>query len=243
MTASTLPLVITRAQPGAQDTATRLKAMGFAPYLAPMLHLRSLPEPELPPTVSLSGLIFTSANGVRVFQDINSDRALPAWCVGPATALAAREAGFVDVRESTGNADDLATFIGTESRPQPAPLLHIANAAAAGNLKRTLIENGFKVIFAPLYEMQPAEKLPDEFAALASQNTPAIILIHSAKGADALARLLPTPPPDAWTYVAISEKAFAPLTKFTRSDVFYSTVPNENGLMDALNRALATLSA
>lgn len=243
MTRAAPPIVITRAAPGASETQVRLEAMGLTSIAAPMLQLHKRPAPDLPKTEAISGLVFTSANGVRTYQEIRTDRALPAWCVGPATAQAAHDAGFVDIRESAGNAEDLAAFITAHSRPTNTPLLHIANAAAAGNLKRLLTANGYKVAFAPLYEMRAATRLPDDLKSLMIGNAAAIILIHSAKGADALAGLISEAAPKAWSYIAISEKAFAPLHNIEARNVAFADAPNEDGLMRALQAALATLSA
>ena len=53
-------------------------------------------------------LLFTSANGVRALAALTPRRDLPALCVGPATAAAARQAGFVNCFEAAGDARALA---------------------------------------------------------------------------------------------------------------------------------------
>ena len=58
-----LPVIVTRAEPGASETAARLKAGGYKPLLSPALVLEPLNT-----DLDLSGvtdLVFTSANGVR----------------------------------------------------------------------------------------------------------------------------------------------------------------------------------
>ncbi|MEL6324184.1 MAG: uroporphyrinogen-III synthase [Pseudomonadota bacterium] len=236
-------IVVTRAMPGAAETEARLREQGLKTASAPMLALKPLPAPNLPNAASLSGLVFTSANGVRTYADIRSDRNLTAWCVGPATARAASEAGFSDIRESAGNAADLVKFIAGQSPPSQAPLLHIANAAAAGNLKQGLEDRGYSVRFEALYEMRAATALPAAFAALIQSTEPVVILIHSAKGATALSHLCPDPFPTNWTIAAISDQAAAPLATKTQTPVVIADTPNEDGLMAALTSVVATLSA
>lgn len=242
MSRADIPIIVTRAEPGANDTVARLLARGWKAVSAPMLSLHELPGTDLPSASDMAGLIFTSANGVRTYATRAPERALPAWCVGPATAAAARAAGFADIRESAGNAKDLADFIVAHARPNDRPLMHVANAAAAGQLQQDLTERGYRVAFAPLYEMRPAQALPDAVACLIAAQTPSILLLHSAKGAAATSALIGTPP-DTWSMVAISEQAIAPIAARPTDRVFLAKVPNEDGLMAALDAAIATLSA
>ena len=238
-----LPIIVTRAQPGAQETADRLKTQGLLPVVTPMLSLDVIKEAALPPTDQISGLVFTSANGVRTYADREAGRDLTAWCVGPATATAAQQARFQDVRESTGNAVDLAHFISEHSRPSQMPLLHVANTAAAGSLKATLEALGYQTSFVPLYRMQPASTVAGSLTEILEQNRPAMVLIHSAKGASAFADLLGREDLKAWTAVGISEPACAPLASLKLDAIYTAETPNEDGLFEALERALATLSA
>lgn len=237
------PIIVTRAEPGAGETAARLRAIGLTPVLTPMLSLRVSEAHPIEDAAKLSGLVFTSANGVRVYADRMSERALPAWCVGPATADAAHAAGFADVHESAGNAVDLAKFIAANTSPSEKPLLHVANSAAAGTLKSTLEALGFDVVFAPLYEMQPAETVSPSLQTLLDEDKPAIVLIHSAKGAAALANLLPAQDVRHWTGVSISEPASLPLAALNLGSIHIAKAPNEDCLFDALTQAIATLSA
>ncbi|MEM9569909.1 MAG: uroporphyrinogen-III synthase [Pseudomonadota bacterium] len=242
MSIADIPIIVTRAAPGAQETVERLQKHGMKAVSASMLSLHELSETAVPPAASLSGLVFTSANGVRSYAARVAHRTLTAWCVGPATAEAARVSGFTDVRESAGNAMDLAQFIAAHSAPEDRPLLHVANAAAAGQLQQNLQGRGFRITFAPLYEMRPAEGLPDEVSSLIRARAPSVLLIHSAKGAAALAALSETLP-DSWRLAAISAQAAAPLAAHFVARTFLAEAPNEDGLMAALDTAIATLSA
>lgn len=243
MVALRIPVIITRAEPGASETAARVEALGAEPVLAPVLRLQSDPDVPLPDLKTLSGLVFTSANGVRVFAERETDRTLTAWCVGPATATAAREADFTDVRESAGNAVDLAEFIGANSYPSEQPLLHVANAAAKGDLKAELERLGFAVQFAPLYHMQSADALPEAALQLIAQDAPAIVLIHSAKGAERCAALCKELSTHQVTAVAISAPASAPLASLRLAGLRIADAPNEDSLLSALEAVIATLSA
>ncbi len=238
-----LPVIITRAEPGASETAARLESAKVLPILSPVLVFKDRPETQLPASEALSGLIFTSANGVRAFVARSDDRHLPAWCVGPATALAARNAGFAAVHESAGNAVDLALFIAARTSPGPLPLLHIANAAAKGDLARQLAELGFTVEFAPLYDMQPQSALAPAARSILDARTPALVLIHSAKGAERFAKLCDDVSTESLIAIAISEPAARPLAALNLKTVHTASQPNEDSLMSTLHSVIATLSA
>ncbi|GAB5455540.1 MAG: hypothetical protein Hens2KO_17690 [Henriciella sp.] len=243
MTPADIPIIVTRAEPGASETVERLKALGKRPLLAPMLSLRELTDEPIPDPKDLSGLVFTSANGVRTYSARRADRQLPAWCVGPATAQAAREEDFETVHESAGNAVDLAEFITTRMTAPERPLLHVANAAAGGTLKKTLESKGYRTLFAPIYEMLPAQSLPDAVSDLFNQNTQSIVLVHSEKGAKAFAALIDAQALSNCTGVAISDRASGPLEPLNLNAIYIADVPNEDGLFAALQTAFATLSA
>ena len=63
---------ITRAQPGADATAERVRALGHRPVVAPLLAVQPVlgAEPDLS---GVGALAFTSANGVRAFTALSPD--------------------------------------------------------------------------------------------------------------------------------------------------------------------------
>ncbi len=243
MNAAAIPILITRAEPGASQTEARIAALGLHAVKSPVLEIRARSDESLPDLSRLSGLVFSSANGVRAFADRSADRRLDAWCVGPATAAAARAAGFAQVHESAGNAVDLAKFIVANSAPSSGPLLHIANIAAKGDLKRTLEAHGYKVVFAPLYEMRGTDSLSRAAIQVLREDRATIVLIHSAKGAEAFARFCARDHSERLTVVAISAAAAQPLAFLHPSAVHVAANPNEDSLLDTLASAIATLSA
>ena len=243
MSVSKFPVIVTRAEPGASETIRRLDQLGHTALRVPALTLHEQADTALPPSNAISGLVFTSANGVRTYAARRDDRHQAVWCVGPATAEAAQQEGFSTVHQSSGNALDLAHFIASRSAPTDVPLLHVANAAAAGILRRELEALGFAVQFAPLYEMRPTRHMPSGVLDLIAHGKPAIILIHSAKGAQAFASMLEGHGLQIAALVAISDPASSPLANLAIDRTFIADVPNEDGLVRALERALATLSA
>lgn len=238
-----IPVIITRAAPGAAETEARVQQDGFRPVLSSTIKLFRDNSVILQDIRLYSGLIFTSANGVRFFAEETDDRSLPAWCVGPATAQAAEKAGFLHVHESAGDAVDLAHFIAARQPQGLKPLLHIANSAAKLVVKNVLKTHQFDVDFQPLYRTHTVDTLSQAATDCLRSEEPVIVLVHSTKGAAGFAALSSDLPRDHLIGVAISEQAAAPLLEAGIACPHIAAHPNEAGLMAALDQARATLSA
>ncbi len=225
-----LPVIVTRAEPGASETMARLAAMDVTPIASPMLSLARL-NVDLPDLSGVQHLVFTSANGVRFFSEASAHRNAKAWCVGPSTAAAARKAGFAAVYEGAGDAADLAADVLAALPEGTDGVLHVANEAAAGDLVARLKAGGIPAEFLALYETRPADDLTPE-AETALVAGPACVLIHSAKGAAAF----------AWAaggleqavIVAISDAAARPLQSREVAAIHIAEAPNEDALLAAL---------
>src|SRR4051794_13058031 len=101
-------VAITRALPEAERSAEKLRTLGAEPVVAPLLEVKDRTF-----DANLSGvqaLLFTSANGVRSTARKITARDLPALTVGDATARAARDAGFSDVRSAGGDVTALSSL-------------------------------------------------------------------------------------------------------------------------------------
>lgn len=233
------PVIVTRAEPGARETAARLEALGYAVIRSPMLELKPL-EGAVPDLSGICHLVFTSANGVRFFLQAmggmtGEAAGLTAWSVGPATAAAVRAAGFGLHVEGDGNADDLAARI--RSADVSGGFLHVANAAAAGNLVKQLEDGGRTARFQALYETVPAGSLAPAAGQALSEDAACAVLIHSAKGASAFAAAAGELSLASSLVVAISEAAAAPLEDAGVRQLVTAGRPNEEALLEALEEA------
>ena len=237
MSETAVPVIITRAQPGADQTAERVRALGHTTIVSPALDLFARDEP-LPDLAMMAGLVFTSANGVRFFAQASEVRDLPAWCVGPATAAEALREGFSPVHESSGNAQDLAHYIAHHWSGGDKPLLHIANAAAKGELRTALETEGFAVAFLPLYEARRADVLSPEALAAITSGQRAVVLGHSAKGMEAFASLAAPLDLSETEFVVISKNAASPLETIATAGVHIVDHPDEDHLISVLERVL-----
>ena len=103
-----MKVLILRPQPGADETAGRARALGLAPVVAPLFAVRPLAW-EAPDPAGFDAVMLTSASAARQASDgLTPFRQLPCYTVGEATAAAADEAGFADIRVG---ADDGAALL------------------------------------------------------------------------------------------------------------------------------------
>jgi len=226
-------VLVTRTWPGCDETARRLVREGFEPIVSPCLDI--LPrQASLPELDGVTGLVFTSANGVRAFSERSPARGMVAWCVGPATAAEAQREGFGDVRNANGDAGELTAFIASRANPADSRLIHVANDAAAGELVKSLRKRGFDVEFAALYTTRPAKALQPGAAQALQAGTLSAVLLHSAKGAAGLASLLREASISQVAAIAISDRAAAPIAALAWQRLIIAEAPNEDALIKAL---------
>jgi uroporphyrinogen-III synthase len=147
-------VVITRPRDEALGLAAELNARGFDTLVEPMLEIVQVPA-EIPPLDSYRALVFTSANGVRVFAGRSGVRSMPAYAVGSRTAETLRIAGFADIRAAAGDAEAMAAVIAETIDPE-ARLLHVSGVAVSRDLETLLEPSGIPVDRLTLYNAVPA---------------------------------------------------------------------------------------
>ena len=113
-------LLVTRPLPAGAATAARLRALGHDVMLIPLMATEAV-DWEVPDSLP-DAVMLTSAVAARLAGDAAPVQR-PTFAVGAATARAARDAGFVDVRDGGGTAQ---TLLDTVAAAGFASLLHLA---------------------------------------------------------------------------------------------------------------------
>lgn len=172
---SGLPLIVVRPEPGAGVSMARAKAAGVDAVSLPLFALEPLAW-QLPSIEGYQALLLTSANAVALAgSELAALACLPAWCVGEATAAAARAAGLTVERTGEAGAQALVDASG------PMRLLWLAGE------DRTAVHaaEGGRIDAVAVYRAAP---LPVDAAAL---QRPAVVLLHSTRAAQRLAEIAP----------------------------------------------------
>ena len=223
---------ITRAQPGADTTAERVRALGHDPVVAPLLTVRNLAGVAVD-LHGVTALAFTSANGVRAFADASGERGLRVFAVGAATAQAARAVGFKSVLSADGDVSALAEGIAARRTELRGVVLHPGAAEPAGDLCGALAGQGVEARSLILYETLPGH--PDAAAAPEIARCEAVLL-HSPNAAKALVRYLKLHPAPNLRALGLSKAVLAPLARTPLGQRAFPPMPLEAALLNLIGR-------
>lgn len=167
------PLVIVRPQPAAEATAQAARAIGLEPLVMPLFAIEPL-DWAMPDLRDFDGLLLTSANAPRqAGAQLHKLSHLPAYCVGPATAQAASDAGLLIGATGRANIDSLL-----QSLSEPLRLLHLA-----GEERRTPPETAHSIAAIAVYRSAELPR-PAGFSHVEG----AVVAVHSPRAAALAAR-------------------------------------------------------
>jgi uroporphyrinogen-III synthase len=244
-------ILVTRPQPDNEATAAALRGKGLKVLLAPMLRFEPVAFHD-DTDARYGAVIVTSANALRAIEAHLTGRllALPLFAVGERTAQAARHAGFRDVTVAEGDAAALRDLIVASVRgktlKKASTLLYLAGADLAGDLAGELGERGFSVVTHTTYRMIPVLRLPQEASDAFAANKVQAVLHYSRRSARAFLDAVRAAGVEisalAIPQCCISDAVALIVRDVGAPQVLVARSPDENGLFEALDRALAALS-
>jgi uroporphyrinogen-III synthase len=220
-------LWVTRARPGADATAARVRELGIEPIVAPLLEVRAIADADLD-LGGVSALAFTSANAVAAFAARSPERRLRVFAVGDATAAAARAQRFESVLSAQGDVAALASALAARRRELSGVILYPAAAEPSQDLAGVLGEVGLQVRQTAVYEtvaVAPPEWLSERLAQIDG------VLLHSAKAARALAQFVKAHPAPELIAYCLSRQIARGLGRAGLAQVVSAAQPNETALL------------
>jgi len=149
-------VLITRPEPGATETATRLAALGILPVIAPILSIvaKDIHVPEY-----VAAVLLTSRNAVAACPPSLHSR--PVFAVGTATATHAAEAGFSHVLNADGDAEALSKLVANTLTSEGGSLFLPTGQGQGANLAASLRQRGFRVLRRVAYQAVCVPALPE----------------------------------------------------------------------------------
>lgn len=180
-------VLVTRPAPDAALSLAALARLGHAGLAAPVQRVHLRRDAVLPPA---SALLLTSRNAVRAIAGQRQLHALPAFCVGDATAALAREAGFTRAVSADGDAAALAELVAARVDPAAGPLLLPTTQRAGNRLAQALRGHGFRVQRRVVYRLSRLGALPAAARAALVGGRVSHVLFHAAGAAAAFCSLL-----------------------------------------------------
>ena len=112
------------------------------------------------------------------------------FCVGKATELVARQAGFVNTYTSEGTVDSLVELIIRTLDIKSGKLLYLSSEFISKNLDKDLINAGYSVDRISNYTSIPVEQIDKKKLDFIKKNPPDAFFIYSSKSAKNLFNLI-----------------------------------------------------
>lgn len=183
-------ILVTRPQPVADEFAQRLRREGFFVYVAPMMEYVEV-DAALDGLQRYQALVFTSAQAVQIFSERSSERQLPVFTVGDATARAATKAGFSHVHSAKGDGDDVVALIREKAASLALKkILHLCSDDTPADIGRALSPEGIKVIQLQLYKARFIKEFPEDVARALRQKEIDTVTLFSARTAANVVKLM-----------------------------------------------------
>ncbi len=232
-------LLVTRSIEDAEPLAAALRELGYEAVLEPLMSITDVDAPDRIPD-GAQALLITSANGIRAFARWNSRRDIAVFAVGDASARAARDLGFAEVRSAAGDVDALAALVGDEADTGAGALVHIAGSHVAGDLSGLLEAAGFDAQRRVLYQATAAEKLSPATVDELKPGTLDGVLLFSPRTAGLFVKLAAAAGVEeachALVATCLSQAVADNAQALPWRDVVVAPEPNQRSLLDALDR-------
>ena len=223
-------ILITRPEPGATQTAERLKALGLLPVVAPVLSIVPRPIGSLG---NFAATLLTSRNAISSCPPTLHQR--PAFAVGTATGNQAAEAGFAHVFSADGDGIALANLVANTLSPKDGTLFLPTSAGQGSELTATLRRRGFRVIRRIAYRTIGISVLPEVAAASLREGRLAAAMFFSSETARHFVHLLQAAHLEAAVRnveaVSISERAAVALRFLPWRRVSVAAKPNQDAML------------
>jgi uroporphyrinogen-III synthase len=243
-----MAVLVTRPQPDDETTASVLRARGFDALKAPMLRFEPVAFNDAM-DARYGAVIVTSANALRGLSSRLKGHhllELPLFAVGERTAAAARDAGFTHVIPANGDATALRDLVlarvTAKQLKKSSTLLYLAGADLARDLAGELGEHGLRVVTQTTYRMLPVSSLPREVCDAFAANRIEAVLHYSARTARAFLQAARAGGVEisalAVPQCCISGAVASVIRDAGATQVVVAATPDENALIEVLNRAL-----
>lgn len=154
-------ILVTRPKHEQAEMADRLRAMGHKAISLPLLEIVPVPF-SLPDATAIDGLLFTSANALRMLEQhdrVSAFTLLPAFTVGEATRDKAVRAGFEDVTSADGDSTALAALLRKRFATKAARLVHFSGKHRAGDVATQVRSDRLQIENIECYRAEPGVEI------------------------------------------------------------------------------------
>jgi uroporphyrinogen-III synthase len=230
---------VTRPEAEGERTAARLRALGHEVWLAPLLRIEPVTDLAFGPG-PWAGVAFTSANAVRfvaAHPRLTELTTLCAYTVGARTREAA--AAFARTLSAEGDVEDLVRLIEANADGL-LPILYFAGSERAGDLAAALALTGRSVETVIAYRARIVSDFDAAVRDAIAHRRIEAVLHYSARSAAAFLAAAEATGVVEFARTAkhfcLSAQVAASLTAAGARNVSIAAAPNENALIDLIER-------
>ena len=235
-------VLVTRPEPGASKTASRLRELGHEPIVLPLTRIAAPAPASLPEPAGFEAIVLTSANALKFAPGGLAARYgnLPCFTVGERTAEAALEAGFATVEPANGDARGLVELLAGKL-PAGARLLYLCGRRRRPVLEDELNRRGYGVAALETYRTDPIDYAFSDVEAAVDGLSVDAGLAYSRFGAERLSALASMPAIAPLVrnmrVVCMSGQTAGGLSDDMRKRAETAASPNEDAMLALLGRA------
>ena len=175
-------ILLTRPLEDCSEMIVRFKSLGHKVSHLPLLNVEKINFGEINFS-EFKGIIFTSANAVKLLDTKKIDKKTLCFCVGNVTEKKTRSLGFQNVISASGNVENLRELILQNFDKKNGKLIYFSGDIISTNLDQQLINEGYSVKRVVNYQTNHIEKFDKKFVDDLRLNIPEIVYIYSQNSA------------------------------------------------------------
>ena len=175
-------ILLTRPLEDCSEMIVRFKLLGHQVSHLPLLNVEKINFGEINFS-EFKGIIFTSANAVKLLDTKKIDKKTLCFCVGNVTEKKTRSLGFQNVISASGSVENLRELILQNFDKKNGKLIYLSGEIISANLDQQLINDGYSVKRVINYRTNHIQKFDKKFVDDLRLNIPEIVYIYSQNSA------------------------------------------------------------
>ena len=182
-------IIITRPKEDSLNLIQRLEKLDHTVIHLPVIKIQKLETKKIN-FQKYKTIIFTSSNSIKFLSKEKLNFKIKCYCVGRATEINARKAGFTNTFSSEGTVDSLVELIIRTTENKSEKMLYLSSEFISKDLDIDLISEGFSVDRVSNYTTLPIAEINENTLVLLKQKLPDVFFIYSVKSAKNLLNLI-----------------------------------------------------
>ena len=182
-------IIITRPKEDSLLLIKNLENLGNLVTHLPVIKIEKLETKKIN-LENYRAVIFTSTNAIRFMNIEKFNSKIKCFCVGRATEMTAKQAGFLNTYSSEGTVDSLVELIIRSLDNKSGKLLYLSSEFISKDLDGELIRAGYSVDRISNYTSVPIDEIDTKILDTLKKNPPDVFFIYSSRSAKNLFNLI-----------------------------------------------------